>query len=78
MSNNTKARSNRLRMIAAEIIKRENIDHPAKLARTHIAELVQRGQCHEVTARTVFYAVLGALRWGWTNEAYSRQRNQKL
>ena len=77
MPNNTKARSNQLRSIAEEIIKRENIDRPSKLARMHIEELVQRGHCHEGTARTVFYAVLGAMRWGWTNEAYSRQRNQK-
>ncbi|WP_322508212.1 hypothetical protein [Anaerolinea sp.] len=77
MPNNTKARSNQLRSMAAEIIKRENIDRPSKLTRMHIEELAQRGQCHEVTAKTVFNAVLAAMRWGWTSEAYSRQRNKK-
>ncbi|WP_322509420.1 hypothetical protein [Anaerolinea sp.] len=74
MPNNTKARSNQLRSIAEEIIKRENINRPSSI---HIQELAQRGQCHETTARTVFNAVLAAMRWGWTSEAYARQRNQK-
>lgn len=78
MPGNTKARSDRLRSIAEEIIRRENIDRSSKLTRAHIAELVQRGQCHEVTARTVFHAVLGAMRWGWTREAYSRHRGGRV
>ena len=73
MPNNTKARSNFLRSIAEEIIKREKLDleNPPLDKRAYIREIAERGNCHTETARTVFNSVFGALRWGRENKAYS-------
>jgi hypothetical protein len=73
MPNNTKARSNFLRSMAEEIIKREKLDleNPPLDKRPYICEIAERGDCHIETARTVFNSVFGALRWGNSTEAYS-------
>ena len=73
MPNNTKARSNFLRSIAVEIIKREKLDleNPPLDKRAYIREIAERGDCHIETARTIFNSVFGALRWGRENKAYS-------
>jgi hypothetical protein len=72
MPNNTKARSNFLRSIAEEIIKREKLDieNPPLDKRAYIKEIAERGDCHIETARTVFSSVFGAMRWGNPTEAY--------
>ena len=72
MPNNTKARSNFLRSIAEEIIKREKLDleNPPLDKRAYIREIAERGDCHIETARTVFNSVFGAMRWGNPTEAY--------
>jgi len=72
MPNNTKARSNFLRSIAEEIIKREKLDleNPPLDKRAYIREIAERGDCHIETARTVFNSVFGAMRWGHSTEAY--------
>lgn len=73
MPNNTKARSNFLRSIAEEIIKRENLDleNPPLDKRAYIREIAERGNCHTETARTVFNGTFGAMRWGHNNTAYA-------
>jgi hypothetical protein len=73
MPNNTKVRSNFLRSIAEEIIKREKLDleNPPLDKRAYIREIAERGNCHTETARTVFNSVFGALRWGRPVLAYS-------
>lgn len=72
MPNNTKSRSNFLRSIAEEIIKREKLDleNPPLDKRAYIREIAERGDCHIETARTIFSAVFGAMRWGNSTEAY--------
>ncbi len=73
MPNNTKARSNFLRSIAEEIIKREKLDleNPPLDKRAYIREIAERGECHTETARNVFASVFGALRWGRSTDAYA-------
>ena len=72
MPNNTKARSNFLRSIAEEIITRENLDleNPPLDKRAYIREIAERGDCHIETARSIFNAAFGAMRWGHENTAY--------
>jgi len=56
MSNNTRARSNELNSLAAEIAVRDNIN-PADYDRDNrpiIAEIMERGKCHRETARSVW------------------------
>lgn len=73
MPNNTKARSNFLRSIAEEIIIREklDLDNPPLDKRAYIREIAERGDCHIETARSIFHAVFGAMRWGYDNSAYA-------
>lgn len=73
MPNNTKTRSNFLRSIAEEIIRREKLDleNPPLDKRAYIREIAKRGDCHIETARTVFNSVFGALRWGRSTSAYA-------
>jgi hypothetical protein len=56
VSNNTKARSEQLNTLAAEIAARENIDptNPPTDNRPYYREIAERGQCHPETARTVW------------------------
>jgi hypothetical protein len=56
MTNNTKARSEFLNTLAAEIAARENIDptNPPTDTRPYIREIAQRGECHIETARRVW------------------------
>lgn len=56
MPNNTRARSDELNALAAEIAARENVnplDPPAD-NRPYINEIVTRGNCHRETARSVW------------------------
>lgn len=72
MPNNTKARSNFLRAIAEEIIIREKLDlnNPPLNKRPYLREIAERGDCHIETARHIFNAVFGAMRWGRDAGAY--------
>lgn len=53
--NNTKARSEFLNSLAAEIAARENVDVTKVMdSRAYINEIVERGRCHRETARAVW------------------------
>ncbi len=55
MPNNTKARSEFLNSLAAEIAARENVDVTQVMdSRAYINEIVERGECHRETARAVW------------------------
>lgn len=56
MSNNTRARSNELNALAAEIATREQVDPTVWPAdnRPYINEIMERGHCHKETARCVW------------------------
>ena len=55
MPNNTKARSNELNALAAEIAAREKVDVTEVMdSRPYIRELMERGNCHRETARAVW------------------------
>lgn len=55
MPNNTKARSEFLNSLAAEIAAREHVDVTQVMdSRAYINEIVERGECHRETARAVW------------------------
>ena len=56
MPNNTRARSNELNALAAEIAAREQVDPTEWPAdnRRYIVEIMERGHCHKETARAVW------------------------
>ena len=55
MSNNTKARSEQLNTLAAEIAARDNIDVTLPMDnRPYVIEIMTRGQFHRETARRVW------------------------
>jgi hypothetical protein len=82
MSSNTKARSNELNTLAAEIAARENINpHDYdRDNRPYITEIMERGECHKETARSVWSKWLRrnrhpnmAAQWGGTREGAGRK-----
>lgn len=81
MSNNTKARSEQLNALAAEIAARENIDSTSPPAdnRTYINEIADRGDCHIETARRVWARYLRRSRhplnaWGGSRPGAGRKK----
>lgn len=83
MPNNTRARSNELNALAAEIAARENVN-PFDFDRDnrpYIAEIMSRGNCHKETARAVWARWLRrnrhpdkAAQWGGTRAGSGRKK----
>ena len=79
MPNNTKARSEFLNSLAAEIAARENVDVTQIMdSRAYINEIVERGQCHRETARAVWARYLRRARhplnsWGGAGRGQGRK-----
>jgi hypothetical protein len=81
MSNNTRARSNELNALAAEIAARESIDPASPPAdnRAYITEIMERGNCHRETARAVWARYLRRARhpvnsWGGAGRGQGRKK----
>ena len=81
MSNNTRARSNELNALAAEIAARESIDPaiPPADNRVYITEIMERGNCHRETARAVWARYLRRARhpvndWGGSRPGAGRKK----
>jgi hypothetical protein len=80
MSNNTKARSQQLNTLAAEIAARENVDpaNPPADNRAYITKIMTRGECHRETARAVWARYLRRARhplnsWGGAGRGQGRK-----
>jgi hypothetical protein len=84
VSNNTKARSQLLNALAAEIAARENVDpaNPPADNRGYIAEIMSRGNCHRETARQVWARYLRRARYqlvvSWGGAGRGQGRKPKL
>jgi len=81
MPNNTKARSEFLNSLAAEIAAREHVDVTQVMdSRAYINEIVERGECHRETARAVWARYcrrarhpLNANAWGGAGRGQGRK-----
>lgn len=80
MPNNTRARSNELNSLAAEIAARKNVDpaNPPADNRAYITEIMLRGDCHRETARQVWARYMRRARhplnsWGGAGHGQGRK-----